>query len=477
MKLNFKNIKTSIISITVGKKYLISIVQKYLPKISDEILKEINHLILTINDNKNVDYFNLHNELRSLLYSEELQKELNTHTLSEFDNFMRHFVYHSKNTLTQLENAKKTTKKQKRTIHNYFKLSPQEPDIYENITDYNATYNSIISKLYLKKYNKYVLDTDNGGGAWTFQLCMTYLILIDKLYRLLEDKIEDTKTFLFSCIKILNPIVTSLTYITKIDFDDVNSFALMYELMQLTSSGSYLTIKKNWEKFQIEFIFTTEKGAFTHSGYESNKAGYRRDNYGKRKVKLIIFKDGKDLFAKIDLVGLQVIQDITGLACDKALFSINTDEFYLEAVSYNVIATILSHTKEFKIAHKKAIEDAQKWFNSNKNKYFISNEHLIESAQDALLRKTPFSQIQQEKLLKIFQALQKEFKLQKNNVFYYRFVASGINMTRSEISQMLQPIASKQQALIRKMIKFAKNYRISDFSALSNLYKEVTYRG
>ena len=92
MKLNFKNIKTSIISITVGKKYLIRIVQKYLPKISDEILKEINHLILTINDNKNVDYFNLHNELRSLLYSEELQKELNTHTLSEFDNFMRYFV-------------------------------------------------------------------------------------------------------------------------------------------------------------------------------------------------------------------------------------------------------------------------------------------------------------------------------------------------------------------------------------------------
>ena len=50
-------------------------------------------------------------------------------------------------------------------------------------------------------------------------------------------------------------------------------------------------------------------------------------------------------------------------------------------------------------------------------------------------------------------------------------------MTDSEISKMLEPLGSKQQAEIRKMINAVKSLNYTGIPALHYLYKILTYRG
>ena len=66
--------------------------------------------------------------------------------------------------------------------------------------------------------------------------------------------------------------------------------------------------------------------------------------------------------------------------------------------------------------------------------------------------------------------------IQRFNVTYYRYVVSALGMTNSEISDMLRPLGSKQQAIIRKMINAVKSLDYKGIPALHHLYKAVTYR-
>lgn len=483
MKLTFEKIRTLSTALTLGKEQLISIVDNYVEdntNLREDLYSEVEHIILTIGDRSNVDSFSLHDDLR-LLFTDietfnDLSKSLNYYMVLD-DNFGYCFMYHCRNILNEIDTLTDRLNS-KSTIHNYMKLTPKQPEEYANISDTNTIYNSVMSKLSLKNYNKYVNDSDDGASAWTFQVSMTYLIIIDKLYRIMIDNIDNPRDFFFRCVTSFNPIITGLSYTADIDLGNVYALELLYELYQLTSTGSHLTIKKNQDTAEVQFIYTTENGTFTSAEYESTNAIFRRDTSGKRKVILTITGTANNLHIKVDIVGLQAIHDITGLACNKELFSLNTDELQLEAMTYFVIGVMLSHTVELQTDFTKFKRHAKKLVNSGKYRSIFDTPkyELIESATCQLMRKHVFESLKHETQLRPLLALQKQFDLKRFAVIYYRYVVSAMTMTDIEISEMLKPIGSKQQALIRRMISFIKSFDYKGIPALHLLYKKVTYR-
>ncbi len=476
--LTFENSKTLINSVTVGKSYMKKIIDSYVVNNNEDIYRELDNMILTIGSRENVDYFYLHDDIRKLFNNEDTFKELsevlNRH-LVLYDDFGYCFMYHAKHVIKEFDERTNGILKPKSVIHNYFKLQPKQPETYYNISDTNTKYNSIMSKMYLEKYNSYVDETDNGAGAWTFQLSATYLIIIDKLYRLLQAHITDVQKFFFDCVTMLNPIISGFTYKTEIT-SNMYALEIIHELMQLTSTGSFLTIKKNKDKSEVEFIFTTEKGTFSNYEKNYNCPMYRQDKYGKRLVSVRISGSEKRLLLKVDIVGLQSIQDITEQACNPSLFSLNTDENYIEVMSYKILAIILSHTKEFQNDLAQCNKKARKLVDSGKITGLGSKTSLKGCVAEDLLRQTVFMSLEHERLLRPLMCLKEQIPLERGAVNYYRYVICGVNMADSEISQILKPLGSKQQATIRKMINTVKHFNYQGTPALHYLYRELTYR-
>ncbi len=476
--LTFENTRTLINSISVGKRFLMNIIKHYGQEDNEDIISELEYMVRSIGSIENVDNFYLHNNLRELFDNEkaysELAKKLNRH-LVLYDDFGYCFMYHTRNTIRELDKLTNGFNKPESKMHNYFKLSPKEPDDYSNISDTNTKFDSVMSKMYLSKYNKYVDENDNGAGAWTFQLCTMYLIIVDKLYRLLQPYITDVADFFFRCVVELNPIITGFTYTTEI-MSKINALEFIYELAQLTSIGRHLTIKKNEDKSEITFIFTTLNGTFTNNEQQHYSPIFRKDNKGKRKVQVRITGSGKRLFLKVDIIGLQSIQDLTEQACKPSLFSLNTDESYIEVITYKILSTMLSHTQQFQKDLEASNKNARKIVNSGKVESIASEEDIRKFYAEEQLRKNVFKSLQHETLLRPLLYLHKKFPIKKYNVTYYRYVVSALSMGDREISEMLKPIGSKQQAVIRKMINAVKSLNYTGIPALHHLYKAVTYR-
>lgn len=477
-RLTFENTRTLINTVSIGKKYLVDIIKQYEQENNKDIISELEHIILTIGNKDTVDNFYLHKDLRELFNNEdtysELAEKLNRY-LVLYDNLGICLMYHMRNTLKELDKRTNGINKPESKIHNYFKLSPKEPQDYNNISDTNTKYDSIMSKIYLSKYNTYVDENDNGAGAWTFQLSATYLIIIDKLYRLLQPYITVVDDFFFRCVVILNPIITGFTYTTEIP-SEINALEFIYELMQLTSTGSYLIIKKNEDKSAVTFIFTTENGTFTNYEQQHYSSYFRKDNNGRRKVQVLMTGSDNRLFLKVDIVGLQSIQDITEQACNPSLFSLNTDEYYIEVITYKILGTILSHTEQFQADLVTCNRQARELVDSGKVVNIASKDDLKKSYAEGFLRDTVFKSLSHDTMLRPLLYLQKNFPIKRYNVTYYRYVVSALNMTDSEISEMLKPLGSKQQAIIRKMINAVKSLNYEGVPALHHLYKAVTYR-
>lgn len=83
---------------------------------------------------------------------------------------------------------------------------------------------------------------------------------------------------------------------------------------------------------------------------------------------------GNRLFLKVDIVGLQSIQDITEQACNPSLFSLNTDEYYIEVITYKILGTILSHTEQFQTDLVASNRQARELVNSGKVESIASKE-------------------------------------------------------------------------------------------------------
>ena len=85
---------------------------------------------------------------------------------------------------------------------------------------------------------------------------------------------------------------------------------------------------KNKHLNSLEFVYTTLGSTFHSALNDSEKSTYRGDNNGNRLVKLKVAGQDNILTMRIDIVGLGVLEDITGEAVQKSFLQLHNRRNY-----------------------------------------------------------------------------------------------------------------------------------------------------
>lgn len=494
--------ENNIITLNVGREYLHKIADEFLVKEDDmeerkDCHDRINDFVNTISDKKRIDEFVLPNFLLKALSSVEttrMAESICEIEICEFKFKGDYLLYHILNTYKHFESDKKT-----KNIHLWLKLEPKEHTSNNTIEDTLPEFESIMCKFNLRKYKEFNNSKQNSADGWTYQLSFLYMLIIGNLYNILNKYISDENVtdFIEDCFIILNPIIVGFTVTTTYELYDVtkyklhektkyklhkvNALSIIHELLQLNSSGKQLHIKKDKTHANIKFEFNTLDKDFHSLLSETSEFIYERDNKGKRYASLFISGKANTLTCRMDFIGLGIIEDITGLAVNKSLYSLITDETELDAITYETFSYMLSHTQEYLQSLNRANEAAPKLYNPknfmnigiDKNEFKTKCTKII---RDKKLHKEVFTELEPETILEVSHKLVKKFGFKKYSMDNVIVANELAKKDDSVISERIKSWGSKQQAQMRKMIKFIRHNKTHKPKHVLNLfYKEVSY--
>lgn len=470
-----KGFETNIITLSLGKKYLSDIAHSFLKGFDDteDCYREIDNFVNGIADKNRINKFVLPRELYRFIHSKRLNDLIKELWLDDEDFSYTYLFYHAKNVYKQFVQYRKNA-----NLHLWLRFEPKEPDKYSRLDDTLPNYDSIMCKFYLHNYRKYTSITNSSADGWTYQLCMFYLPIIGNLYRILRPYITTIEDFITRCMLELNPIITGFTATLDFNLKQTKALRIIHELKQLRAKGNYLQIHTNKPKNSIEFVYTTLGSTFHSALNDSEKSNYRGDNNGNRLIKLKLTGEGNILTMKIDVVGLGVLEDITEQAVQKSFYSCLTDEVTMEYIGYKVLKYMLSHTKEHETTLNKAKTKATKYYLNNLQHYNLFNKaDVIDSVSRHLLYKNVFNNLNPETKLLLSEKLKNEFTLKKQGVDYIIIAIELAKYDNATISEKIKTLGSKQQAQIRKMIKYIQELSLKPTqSVLNSLYKTVSYK-
>lgn len=435
------------VTLCVGKDYLGKIINRYV-KDDLDYSEKLNNLVSSFNNYKYIDNFELlYPEVFDVMFSEieDITKELRWIVVEEED-FHWYLMKHIQNVLPKLENDIK-----RGIAHSFFTIQPYR--IYKShvITDETSDIdeNNIICKLNAKKYLKNTDRNDNGADAWTYQLCVLYIILIETLYRILEPVAKnDIKQFLIVCFTELHPIIVGITATVQYRLEGMNAVDVLHELMQLTTYGKHLLITKNPSVPSVTFTYRTLEGNFLNiSNIERTykplyyKSPYRDDKSGKRYASVKVYGNDNLLNLRLTFIGLGILDEVTDMVADSALFSLLYDEVTLFEFGYMTLSTMLKHTAEAKNKLNTIVSD-----DTN-----LAIRYLID-----------------------------EYGL-KENAVSYAIVANELSNVRPELipsilSTYFKPTDTRQKALLNKMIRDVREIRaLNRKPVLKYLYKTFNH--
>ncbi len=471
-----KEFETNIITLSLGKEYLYNIAHSFLKGFNDtnDCYREIDYFVNSIADKNKINKFVLSRELYSFIHSKRLNELIKDLWLDDEEFSYSYLFYHAKNVYKQFIQDRKKAK-----VHLWLKFEPKEPDKYNRLDDTLPNYDSIMCKFYLHNYRKYTSDTNTSADGWTYQLCMFYLLVIGNLYRILRPYLTSVEDFITRCMLELNPIITGFTSTLDFNTKEIKALKIIYELMQLHSKGNYLQIHKNKHLNSIEFVYTTLGSTFHSALNDSEKSTYRGDNNGNRLVKLKVAGQDNILTMRIDIVGLGVLEDITGEAVQKSFYSCITEEITMEYIGYKVLKYMLSHTKEHETILNKAKTKTAKYYLSNlqHTHNLFNKEDVIDSYSRHLLYNNVFTNLKPETKLSLAEKLKNKFPIQKQGVDYIIIAIELAKYDNATISKKIKTLGSKQQAQIRKMIKYAQKLNLEPKQpVLNSIYKTVSYK-
>jgi len=87
-----------------------------------------------------------------------------------------------------------------------------------------------------------------------------------------------------------------------------------------------------------------------------------------------------------------------------------------------------------------------------------------------------FKELQQDNKQQLSGSLIKHFGLKRGQLDYIIITFELAEKENSEVSELLKDLGSKQQACIKRMIKFVRKYKaLPKFPMLNRIYKEVNY--
>lgn len=468
--------ETNIITLSLGKKYLYNIAHSFLKGYEDidDCYREIDYFVNGIADKKKINKFVLPRGLYAFIHSKRLNELIEELWLDDEEFSYTYLFYHAKNVYKQFIQDRKNA-----NVHLWLRFEPKEPDKYNRLDDTLPNYDSIMCKFYLHNYRKYTSITNSSADGWTCHLCMFYLLIIGNLYRILRSYLTNIDDFITKCMLELNPIITGFTATLDFNIKHAKALSIIHELMQLHSKGNYLQIHANKPKNSVEFVYTTLGSTFHSALNDSEKSTYRGDNSGNRLIKLKVTGQGKIITMRIDIIGLGVLEDITGEAVQKSFYSCITEEITMEYIGYKVLKYMLSHTQEHKITLNKAKTKATKHYLSNlqHTRNLFNKEDVIDSYSRHLLYNNVFNNLNPETKLSLAEKLKNKFTLQKQSVDYIIIAIELAKYDNETISQKIKTLGSKQQAQIRKMVKYVQELSTEPKQpVLNSIYKTVSYK-
>lgn len=490
MSFNCVSTNINILSLSVGKRYLYDIVRVYLrendydEEIVSECYRDVDNFISRIEDKDILKDFKLPPELAryigqgkgNITLAHDLDSAMPV--IDEWDipyDFYRALLKYMRRGYKWLKSDSKAGK-----THLYFKFKPSKPSDYTGISDNKTEYDSLIVKFYLKNYLKYTDHTKTSKEGCAYCITALYLVILGEMYRILYPFIDgDVETFMGICLSRLNPVISGFTMTAEYNTGNTKALSIITELLQLTSQTSNLEISKTSE-YNVQFKYTPKTNQFKNSSERlDGRAKYRTDKNGKRRIELLISGKNNILTLRYDLIGMNILNDITGLAGKKDFLSVASNDSLLEHISRKVLLNLLSHTKQF-VKDKKYVSNMIDILYEDEDdiKLTITKTHEIieefkEIQKDTCLNNIIFRHLNSDTLSQSFDVILNEFKLNKYQADYIIIAHELSNFEDNEVSKRLSILGSKQQAEIRKMIERIREHQKSPFYALNYIYQRL----
>ena len=482
MKFEIIDSQTNEIKVSVGKKYLYYIVDCFIKgkEKREEVHKEVDCFINHIGDYKDVLYrFQLDETVLQGLKELEQNGFLANNPDGKVD-----FGYWNILSYMLLVYSYFLEDVRGRKVHLWFELSPKEADDHRALGDVLPDYNSIMCKSSLKTYIQYTDRAKSSDECWVYQISLLYLIIINKLFEILQSYIDDIPTFIQTCFEALNPIITGFTATVEYDLGFDGALCVVHQLRQLHPGSQFLDVDKGSNASSVTFIYHLYNNNFHNSMKEPERCSYRYDKNGDRLVKLQVTGHKNILSMRVELFGLNPIKDLTDMAVRKDLYTFVTDNNCFDAIVYKVFSTVLSHTKE----HKDLYEETKKIAHRNHYKGLYLNcwgepelsfkKNIVKSYAEGYLFDRIFLDIKPYNLEIIIELLCQEFNLSDRSTAYILYAISFAPLSNKEVSAQIKHLGPKQQSKIRKMVDFVR--AVVDyvdkpgFNCLHYIYKKVS---
>lgn len=507
------NNETTNISLSIGRKYMYEIVDKFIKETANENVtdkkelledthRSINGFIGAINDKELLNNFRLHGDLMRFFDNEDLYNKLAlkfsncNYGVKDSDDYYLYLLKHIRSVLNELVEYRKIFKKNcKRKvnsgstgrIHLFFKLTPKQPDAFNPVKDLKPEYKSILCNFSLKNYRKYINKNKTSAEGWTFQLCMFYLVVIDGLYRILEPciipDIERLTKYIIECFTILNPVIVGFSVISTYKLNkqsSISALSVLYELSQVTAKNKCLQLHKYPDVSDVQLVYASKTRTFSDDT-DIEVFQNRPMPVSDRLILLHASGKGDIIRFKIDIVGQGTFEDITGMACKKAFFSLITDDTTLDAITYKVVKRILSYTGQYESVSDIADEVLPLLYKKYVNSLVTEDSKHQTKANKEFCKKNfihnnLFKELKAETKLPLAKALINKFQLKKYEIDYLIIAFELSKYDSTDVSNILTCLGSKQQVKVRKMIEFIKtNEKNFKVNALNELYNAVSY--
>lgn len=480
----------NILSLSVGKRYLYDIARVYLgendydDEIVSECYRDVDNFISGIEDKDILKNFKLPPDLARYIGQGKgnitLAHDLDSvmPVLDEWDmpyDFYKALLKYMRRGYKWLKADSKAGK-----THLYFKFKPSKPSDYTGISDNKTEYDSLIVKFYLKNYLKYTDHAKTSKEGCAYCITALYLVILGEMYRILYPFSDgDVKTFMGICLAKLNPVISGFTMTAEYNTGNMKALSIITELLQLTSNTSSLEISKTSE-YNVQFKYTPKTNQFKNSSERlEGRAKYRTDKDGKRRIELLITGKDNTLTLRYDLIGMNILNDITGLAGKKDFLSIASNDSLLEHISRRVLLNLLSHTQQF-AKDRKYVSDKVELFYEDEDdiKLTITKtpeviQQFKENKIEDCMNEVVFKRLNSETFPESFDVILNEFKLNKYQIDYIIIAHELAKFEVDEVSKRLSRLGSKQQAEIRKMIDRIREHQKSPFYALNYIYQRL----
>lgn len=497
MKIKSFATNIDVMVVSVGKSYLDKIVDKYTNGFDEDVIadchRDIDDFVAGIGKKDVLKNFKLPKELKKFIsnhhncarnLAEKLDSDMNVR--DDYDNFYDYNNYYAfyDSLFRYMRTAYNWLREDSHNANMQlcFEFRPKQPSSYSGLSDYKTTYDSIMTEFHYDKYLKYTNHSMTSKEGCAYCISVIYLVIVSNLYKILKPCIDELSEFMYDCFSELNPVIVGFRTTSTYQVFGTSPRSVIYELLQLTANTRKLDISKSSD-YSVKFVFKPMDEPFHDSTNDVfDKPDYKKDSNGKRRVELVVGRSNNMLVITTSLAGMNIINDMTGMAGKKSLYSLPSNTGMLGYIGLKTLSILLSYTKQFVMAGELAEQEINEMYAKKQPRLYVDDTEANREFYKTVLihdkhKEIAFKSLDIDTTSSLTQDLITEFKLDRYAMDYV-IIANELSLKNdSAITQILNnmSIADTQRALIRKMVKRTRELKQEEpVYALNSIYNMMS---